>query len=534
MANTATINTRQMGITWTTGTSYSITIGPGFVREVGNNRSNSPGETSTQTNALNFTTYASSPILTSTTPTNNSTGTFNENIKLTFDRLIFAESGKNFYIYKDGSPDTLFQTIPISSSSVSISSNTCTISLTGFTWTDGIHYITTDPEILSDPFNFKYVGMLDDTVLKFEQSVISNMPNNRTYRGNSGTFIFSSMTPQIIDIDVSTSTQYTINFTSTMGDFSTSTNGTDASKNWSFTGTKSQCNAKFSTLIFYPDNNISSGSFIYTQTKRGITQIQKTVSLTTSETRTYPENTYTFNTVGNNFTWTPDYESVKYSKAFILILGGGGGGDSVYGGGGGGGVVELLNQTLEARNYSFTIGAGGAGGIYEPKTTGISGNPPTYTETPYAYAQNGTSSIFDGTTAYGGEGAGWPGQPYNASTYGNGANSGQPTYHIGGIGSPTNYSGGGGGAGGAGSGATGGTGTYSIAYGRNVGGGGGGAGHSNANLGGLGSDGGGRGFRSGSFTGPTNGGTGGGGGGGGGDRGGNGGGGMVHIGLSPY
>ena len=428
MATRLEVDLRNFGVAWTTATTYTVDVNAGLVVEVGNNRTPSPAVAPANT----FTTFASTPILSSVTPSNNSTGTFNQNIKLTFNRPIFAESGKNLYIYKDSSPDTLFQTIPITSSSVSISSNTCTVVLTGFTWTNATYYITSDVGVVSDSFNFNYAGILDDTILKFEQSVISNMVN-RSYQQNSKNYLFSSNPPVILDVDNSTSTQYTINFSSTTTEFSLNADGSDVTTNWTFTGTKSQCNTKLSTLIVWPIKDSLSEIFTYTQIKNGITQISKVINLTGTSYEfpttwlTYINSEIFDNQTFTNYTWTPDYETIKYAKMDVLIVGGGGGGGGYggtqRGGGGGGGVIVLNNQTIQNKTYNLTVGY-----------CGISRNL-------FPYYSSGRESTFDGNVAYGGGG-------------GQGGQSGAPTTHNpGGTGTF-----GGGGAGGDASGINGGAG----------------------------------------------------------------------------
>ena len=102
----------------------------------------------------------------------------------------------------------------------------------------------------------------------------------------------------------------------------------------------------------------------------------------------------TFTTVGST-TWTaPAYvTSVEY-----LVVGGGGGGGGAYdtgsaGGGGGGLVLTGTLSTTPGNIYSIVVGAGGAGGI------GSSPSPPNETA-----GSNGSDSIFDIITAYGGGG----------------------------------------------------------------------------------------------------------------------------------
>ena len=123
----------------------------------------------------------------------------------------------------------------------------------------------------------------------------------------------------------------------------------------------------------------------------------------------------------------------------ILIVGGGGGGGSRHGGGGGaGGLIYLTNQTLNAGNYSITIGNGGGAGAVGQNTTfgsfiayggGLGGSWDTGAGG--AGGSGGGSGSYEGTIG----GTGVTGQGFNGGNV-----SSSSTYKHGG----------GGGAGGAG------------------------------------------------------------------------------------
>ena len=82
-------------------------------------------------------------------------------------------------------------------------------------------------------------------------------------------------TPQIVDVDATNPT-YTIEFAcaSSFGTFGTGSG--DQTNNYSFTGTKAQCNAKFSQIQFRPTGSTSS-TITYTQKKNGNTQLIQTI-----------------------------------------------------------------------------------------------------------------------------------------------------------------------------------------------------------------------------------------------------------------
>jgi hypothetical protein len=187
---------------------------------------------------------------------------------------------------------------------------------------------------------------------------ITNM-TNRTYLSNVPNAIFATSTPVIGDPVAGA--VYTITLSSPNGEFGTITSSTS---NYSFTGTISQINAQWTNIRFFPNKDYSSNStFTYTQTKAGITTVNRTLSLNYAGAGTVPTLTYTF---FNSSTWTPTYVEKKYSVFDYLLVGGGGAGGSRTagqsngsGGGGGGGVRYSTDQPLLANSYSFTVALGG-------------------------------------------------------------------------------------------------------------------------------------------------------------------------------
>ncbi|HRY30975.1 MAG TPA: prepilin-type N-terminal cleavage/methylation domain-containing protein [Candidatus Paceibacterota bacterium] len=106
----------------------------------------------------------------------------------------------------------------------------------------------------------------------------------------------------------------------------------------------------------------------------------------------------------HTFTSDDTFTALTTLTADILVVGGGGGGGRhAAGGGGGGGVIELDGESLDAGDYSVTIGDGGAGAIVED-----------------ARGNAGSASLFDTTSAAGG---GYGGG-YGDSDGGNGGSGG--------------------------------------------------------------------------------------------------------------
>ena len=188
---------------------------------------------------------------------------------------------------------------------------------------------------------------------------IANMNVTRTYIGNRGNQIFSTTTPYISDLDTVPST-YTIGFTvsGSLGGFSFAVNGPRLTS-LTFTGTKAQCDAKFASMYFFPNANVSSnGTFTYTQLKNGVQQVSQTVVLQ-GTAGTYANARQVTFLAGQ--TYTPDVGDFLYANFDLLLIGGGGAGGAIVGGGGGE-IKRVQNLSLGAvEPYTLVIGAGGQG-----------------------------------------------------------------------------------------------------------------------------------------------------------------------------
>lgn len=269
----------------------------------------------------------------------------------------------------------------------------------------------------------------------------------RTYDSNTSSTIFSNTVPYINDgSDVGQN--YTITLTSSLGRFGNSF--ANMANTYTFTGNISQVNSQFSILRFAPfPAQSGNGTFTYTQTRDGISQINTTVTLN-GVAVPYSPQTYTLTSSGS---FTPNAEKVYYSSTQnLLLVGGGGGGASPYGSGGGGGRVVVANVStgntyaIQSKTYTVTIGGGG-GSFY-----GTGSNTQANT--------GGTTSITDGSitwSAVGGTG-GWANViPYRADggnsgvTVATSPSSGTFTAYTGGNGRSSlnfnEFKGGGGGAG---------------------------------------------------------------------------------------
>lgn len=144
---------------------------------------------------------------------------------------------------------------------------------------EGEYFITNDQGVFKDNYNFPILEVDDNSEIKWFNTSISNMIT-RKYRGEQPTAIFTSTVPQVLDISIDTSTQYTFTLESPIGEFSSPLGGTDEGSYWSFTGTKAQINNLISSIIFttYAQSNPDS-TYTYSLSKNGITLVEKTKEL---------------------------------------------------------------------------------------------------------------------------------------------------------------------------------------------------------------------------------------------------------------
>jgi hypothetical protein len=290
-----------------------------------------------------------------------------------------------------------------------------------------------------------YVSALDTN--------ISNMSVTREFISNTADqTIFATNTPQIVE--TITGATYTIYLSSVAGKFNTSSTSVPAT--FSYSGTKSEVNALFSTIKFYPNKNVvGTQTFTYQQYRNGVLQDTVTGSLNgTARVTAIPGQTE--HVFLSTYSYTPTFEQANYLLADILMVGGGGAGSSRsadfysanYGqasnsttqaltsSGGAGGVVRTFTNKTLGSSTTITVGVGGSSLANNGTTTG-----------------NGTASSITGIGSAGGGYSGaigyWSGSGTSTIQYGRvgGANSD----YVGGQGVTnlitSNYRGGGGGAG---------------------------------------------------------------------------------------
>jgi hypothetical protein len=226
---------------------------------------------------------------------------------------------------------------------------------------------------------------------------ITNMNVTRSYIGNRENTVFSSDIPNISDFDTAESNTYTISFSSSLGLFGFATETPVSTL--TFTGTKAQCNAKFSAVRFWPTAGVSSnGTFTYIQQKNGVEQVNQNVTFT-GTAGTYQDSRTI--SLTDSTQWTPTFADYQYGQFAICIVGGGGGGGYYRAGGGGGGEVKYyIDQQFRNQTYTATIGAPGLGGGSNRGFTGIyntglqngsSGGTTTFSTSGQSFSANGGS-----------------------------------------------------------------------------------------------------------------------------------------------
>lgn len=231
---------------------------------------------------------------------------------------------------------------------------------------------------------------------------ITNMNISRNFTANNSNNIFSTTTPFISDLDATNPT-YTVIFNCPNGQWTGPSSISpyvegSLSNPLSITGTKAFINARFASIKFYPNYDLSTNTtFTYTQIKNGVTQVLQTVTLIRNA-GTYQSRTVDFI---NSQTWTPTTTDVMYGKINSMLLVGGGGGGAV--GGGGGGELKYITTDFIFQNISYNIVVGGGG---------IAGNSNTNA------GNGGDTTAFGYTARGGGGGYGW-----NNGGYGNGGYS---------------------------------------------------------------------------------------------------------------
>lgn len=213
------------------------------------------------------------------TPANNQPNTFVNSATIVYNRTLSDPTG-NYYLNFESSGTV--KTFAASSLSLSTTGTSSTISLSfgDEVLPEGEYFITNDQGVFKDQYTFPLLAVTDNTELKWNNTSISNMTTRR-FRGDAPYAVFTSTTPQVIDIaPIDPNGDYTFTLSSPVGEFSSPDGGTDAGSYWTFTGTKAQINSLINSIVFtsYAANNDPS-TYTYSLTKGGVTLVNKTKDL---------------------------------------------------------------------------------------------------------------------------------------------------------------------------------------------------------------------------------------------------------------
>jgi hypothetical protein len=154
-----TIDTYALGLRFDAGTTYTVELEEGFVKETGANKFDSPAVS----NLSQFTTNFTGPQVQVDEPAGNNVinNTF---IRYTYDRQILAGNG-NYYLYKEtGSPDeevTVFNPSD-STGATTISNNQITLDVTGLMRAGETYYVLIDEGAVEDKDGLAAFGFDND------------------------------------------------------------------------------------------------------------------------------------------------------------------------------------------------------------------------------------------------------------------------------------------------------------------------------------------------------------------------------------
>ena len=307
--------------------------------------------------------------------------------------------------------------------------------------TKNLNYQYADAAQYNSAFTWTITG---DPIIKG----INNMIAARSFVRDTDNEIFEFQTPFIQEPLPASGDNYTIEFSATGGEFGDTDDLNTSSSTFSFTGSITDANAKFSKILYYPPSGITGGTsytMTYTQKKAGVTQLTKTVAL--NNTNNTVDNQVRYLYFESNSTYTPNRTLELYKTFHFLVVGGGGGGGGhnlqAAGGGGGGGEVKYsihegltngvtfassgpLTVTIGSAgsagasdNVNGTAGTGGGNGGSTSLTYGV-GSGPGQTGTTYTAQGGDGGSISDGGDEGGGRYTGANGFVFGLRTHGGG------------------------------------------------------------------------------------------------------------------
>ena len=172
MGKIVTIDTESLNVNWQPNRQYRLSLDQGFVIEDGNNRSPNPANTNLST----FTTNATGPSISSSTPSDGDTNAIsNAVISIVFNRRIKAGTG-NIRLY-DSSNNVLKTWTPSSGTDVTFTDQTLSLSFTGLVIEGGSYYLQADSGSITDRDGFDYAGISNTTDYNWTNSTGPEFPS---------------------------------------------------------------------------------------------------------------------------------------------------------------------------------------------------------------------------------------------------------------------------------------------------------------------------------------------------------------------
>lgn len=371
MARKVTIDLNGLGIDLNKGETYTIEVGEGFVSSAADNTLN---DTVTE----NFTTDTVGPILVDTTPDLGDTESYVAIVEFVYPVRLRVNSG-NFYLYKDGNPDVLVETIPYNDNRINITENKIRVNLSGILEDETTYYILTDNDIISNLIGLE-TGITSEDIIKWTTGIVApepinavtnltvldnltssdtNFTDSRDFLGSQRNEIFNSNVISIVN-DLG----YDYKLTVSVSNGILAQAASAGASTITLTGSAASVSSQLTTYGYYPSNfNVSDRTCTIKlevdDPILGYVMLENfTVDLIYTGEGTF-EKTLTFETTQ---TWSPDEEDILYSPNYDLLVVAGGGGSSVYAGGGGGQVTNLPNRSLTltaGQVYNIIVGQGG-------------------------------------------------------------------------------------------------------------------------------------------------------------------------------
>ena len=197
------VNGTSSGSTCTaTSGTFSCTTGTlsGGTYSITAKATDAAGNVSNASTGLSVVIDLTNPTLSSSTPSDNGTGVAGDaNIVITMAESVYAGSG-NIVIYKS-SDDSVFESIPIGNSKVTISSGVVTVNPAGVFTADSGYYVLIDSTAIRDLAGNYYSGISSSSALNFTtyQPATPSYVNPSSASRTSGQSITWSVSPTVSD-----------------------------------------------------------------------------------------------------------------------------------------------------------------------------------------------------------------------------------------------------------------------------------------------------------------------------------------------